>query len=232
MTTAERRKEIEDLGYRLTPKKYPEYYLFDKDGYLGEFSIASNGVPEFNLVKYDVTEQLIDAIKKYNSTLPWPSDSYCPLYTEEHRIDCRIDYFLKNLGFKFSDFLSQYKKTYRLVFESDKNYVITVSYLVNSEHNIDVSYYFSEEAGADKCCTNLDEVISFFSTIISSVLINLSAEAIYVLCKLKSVNVNSIKNSDISWVDGTKLKRIPLIGLLKKQALDTLKRLEEIENVI
>lgn len=230
MTTAERRKEIQDLGYKLTPKKYPEYYLFDKEGYLGEFSIANNGMLEFNLVKYDTTEQLIGAIRKYNSMLPWPPDSYCPLYTEEYRTDCRIDYFLKNLGFKFSDFLSQSKKTYRLVFESDKNYVIIVSYHVNNEHSIDVTYYFSEEARANKCCTSLGEVISFFSTIISSVLINLSAETIYVLDKLKNIDMNSIKNGDISWIDGIEIKRISLVGYLKKRTQETLRRLEEMEN--
>lgn len=90
------------------------YLLYDKTErgshsqhqYLGKFYI-SNGTNcryAFRDDYYDTVEELVSAIKEYNSTLPFDADTYNPIYRKHVKIEYALTEYLTRLGLKLSSF--------------------------------------------------------------------------------------------------------------------------------
>lgn len=69
-------------------------------GYCGNISLK-NGKAVFNGKSYTDLDSLDDAFVEYAKTLPYPIDTYCPMYNEGWRVESRILWYLtEKMGFK------------------------------------------------------------------------------------------------------------------------------------
>lgn len=85
------------------------YLLYDKERngkrsvnlYLGKFYVPSDGgYYVFMDGHYDTVESLVDAMEKYNSTLPFDAELYNPMLTKNCMVECCIHDYLVSLGFE------------------------------------------------------------------------------------------------------------------------------------
>lgn len=68
--------------------------------YLGRFYLSSKGDRYvFNDSYYESVGALVDAMDKYNETLPFSQDIYNPIYRKNYQIECAIHDYLSGLGF-------------------------------------------------------------------------------------------------------------------------------------
>lgn len=86
------------------------YILYDKERksnranahYLGYFFVSTDGNKfSFNGEYYDTVETLIEAMDAYNSTLPFDSEIYNPMYRKHCKIEMGLHDYLKSLGFSY-----------------------------------------------------------------------------------------------------------------------------------
>lgn len=69
--------------------------------FIGQFYISSNGDKYvFRSERYDSIDTLIEAMDKYNATLPFAADIYDPSYRKNYRIELACYDYLTALGFK------------------------------------------------------------------------------------------------------------------------------------
>ena len=85
------------------------YCLYDKNRYckranaqyLGKFYISNDGKKYvFNDNYYDTIGELIEAMDKYNATLPFSPEIYDPTYRKNVQIEMALHDYLSSLGFK------------------------------------------------------------------------------------------------------------------------------------
>lgn len=71
-------------------------------GYIGNIELRK-GKAVFNGVAYDNLDELDKAIVAWGESLPYPADTYCPMYNERWRIESRLIWYLEHkLGFSRS----------------------------------------------------------------------------------------------------------------------------------
>ena len=68
-------------------------------GYCGNISLVKGNII-FNGKKYKDVDSLDEALIAWEKSLPFPVDSYCPMYKESYRVEARvISYLTEKLGF-------------------------------------------------------------------------------------------------------------------------------------
>lgn len=87
------------------------YLLYDKEGhskrenalYLGQFYVATQGDKfSFRGDYYATAQEMIEAMRKYNNTLPFDAEIYNPIYRKHCIIEMALHDYLYSLGFKMS----------------------------------------------------------------------------------------------------------------------------------
>lgn len=75
-----------------------------KAQYLGQFYI-SNGRDKyvFHNERYENVQELVEAMDKYNATLPFSPEIYNPTNRKQYNVQCAITDYLTGIGFKYNN---------------------------------------------------------------------------------------------------------------------------------
>ena len=134
-------------------------------GYCGNISLV-NGKAVFNGVQYKSVEDLDNALVEWEKSLPFPVDTYNPLYNERARLETRLIWYLtEKMGFThaldggWNDY-NTYKReigpSFHLVFQFN-----------NRDDKVEISSRYGRVTFAT-VVENEEEGIHVMSTIISS----------------------------------------------------------------
>ena len=98
--------------------------------FLGRFYISTNGNRYvFNNNYYDSSDEMVEAMDKYNETLPFSTDIYDPTMRKNYQIELAIHDYLIDIGFKkvpFNKRRTQYDQEYEIS-DSYGHHLITLS---------------------------------------------------------------------------------------------------------
>lgn len=143
----------------------------------------------FNEKFFDNAEKLIEEIKAYNDTLPWPMSCYNEMYRKAHRLNVAVAHYLENIGFEEERDHNYYGVREMYVMKTSTGNVLTrigVDDLMKDDC-VDLTVFLSSNASCLLTIKTLDEVVPKINGIIQSTFASEVFEEIMVLEKMNDV---------------------------------------------
>lgn len=214
------------------------YCLYDKSRYckranaqyLGKFYINNNGDKYvFNDDFYNTIPELIEAMDKYNATLPFSPEIYDPNYRKNYQIEMAVHDYLTSLGFKKINKRGVYRDIYELydVFEQ-KICAVEIETVEDTTKGVMKRHVFQSESSyrlievpfndLDSAIGACNSLISTYSTMLNVQMLNVFKTMTEARCSIMLDNTFNLKTFSID----TKDARQQAIEYLEKE----LKRLK------
>ena len=184
-------------------------------GYCGNISLV-NGKAVFKGKKYGDIEGLMGALVRWENSLKWPVDTYCPLTRPSYRMEQRVTWFLtEKLGFKrvFKEWEYAYEKTIGPEFEisfniSNKSDVVEIT----SKYGIYTFNYTVKDE---------NEAVKMLSSLVRQYALSMAADVINLVSACPDTDIAEINayvetNSNIFGFKPVDYKTT-MINLLEKE---------------
>lgn len=181
------------------------YCLYDKSrkskrsnyAFIGKFYISNDRKHYvFNDDSYNTPEELVEAMDKYNETLPFSPDVYDPIYRKHCKIEFALHDYLGSLGFKME--WGKGDPAFGVVYSVKDMYGATMlELLVHVKEDTTegcIIRNISESKWTEASFTDLDSAVGAVNSVLSAYLTVFNAQVVNMFSKMTTARASTILN--------------------------------------
>ena len=187
------------------------YCLYDKErkstranySFLGKYYISNDRKHYvFNDDSFSTPEELVEAMERYNATLPFSADIYDPIYRKHCKIEFALHDYLSSLGFKME--WGKGDPAFGTVYSVKDMYGSTMmEIMVHVKQDTTEGCIYrniTESKWTEAAFTDLDSAVGAVNSVLSAYLTTFNAQVVNMFSKMTTARASAMltKSFDIN----------------------------------